>query len=153
VNAPRGDAGGVWAALAAAFPRPLRRQAAAVLLLFAGIDLAVAGICPLVGGDCLYGLFSLIVAPVMAAGLAGTLFSRALRVSGLGPAARIAVLAAGALGAGLVVGAGHVVAVHVCNGLDYGGVLYKPRLLGVTLALAGSYYAALAAIGSIRARH
>jgi len=138
------------AALAKRFPRPLRRRALAILLLFAGLDLAIAGICPLFGGDCLYGLFSLVVAPIMAAGLAGTLLSRALRAAAVPWPRRVAVLAAGALGAGLVVGAGHVVAVRYGNGLDYGGVLYKPRLLGVALALAWSYYAALATIGSIR---
>jgi hypothetical protein len=149
VSAPHRETGRVRAALAEAFPRPLRRKAAAILVLFAGLDLAIAGICPFFGGDCFYGLFSLVVAPVMAAGLAGTLLSRALRASCPGLPARVAVLAAGALGAGLVVGAGHVVAVRYCNGPDYGGVLYKPRLLDVTLALAWSYYAALAAIGSI----
>jgi hypothetical protein len=140
----------VRAALGQAFPRPLRRKALAVLLLFAGLDLAIAGICPFLGGDCLYGLFSLIVAPVMAAGLAGTLLARALRAAGTAWPGRSAVLAAGAVAVGLAVGAGHLVAVRYGNGLDYGGVPVKPRLLGVTLALAWSYYAALAAIGTLR---
>jgi hypothetical protein len=86
----------------------------------------------------------------MAAGLTGTLLSNALRASELQLGTRIAVLTTGALVTGLVVGAGHVAAVHYCNGFDYGGVYYKPRLFGVTLALAWTYYMVLATIGSIR---
>ena len=144
--------GGYWAraALAKGFPPPLRQKAAGILVLFVGLDLAIAGICPFFGGDCFYGLFSLVVAPVIAAGLTGTLLSSALRASQLQMGMRIAVLTFGALAAGLVVGAGHVGAVHYCNGFDYGGLYYKPRLFGVTLALAWTYYLVLATIRMIR---
>lgn len=134
----------------AAFPAPARRLALACLLLLLGLDLAVAGVCPLLGGDCLYGLFTLIAGPVVLAGLLGVLLPRAMRGRGYGLAARLGLLAAGGLIPAGVVVAGHVAAIRLLNGADYGGVLLRPRLLAVGLGLAGVYYAALAAIALLR---
>lgn len=134
----------------AAFPAPARRLALACLLLLFGLDLAVAGLCPLLGGDCLYGLFTLIAGPVLLAGLLGTLLTRAVRRRVRGLAARLGLLAAGGLALAGVVVAGHVAAIRFCNAADYGGVLTRPRLLTVSLALALAYYAGLAAIALLR---
>lgn len=146
-DAPGGEFGG---ALKRGFPAATRWQAAGILALFVAADAGVAAICPLYGGDCLYGLFSLVVAPVMASGLLGVLLPRAARAAGWSVAARLTVLAAGGAVALALVAAGHVVAVRYCNALDYGGVLYQPRLLAVTAGLAAVYYLALAVIGLTR---
>jgi hypothetical protein len=144
------DGGGGRPAPPAVFPAPARRLALACLVLRVGLDLAVAGICPLHGGDCLYGLFSLVVAPVMVAGLLGTVLPRAARWAGWSRAGQVLACLAGAVLVAALVGSGHVAAVGFANALDYGGVLVKPRLLAVTLGLAAVYYLALAGIGLFR---
>jgi hypothetical protein len=130
----------------AVFPAQARRLALACVLLLLGLDLTVAGICPFFGGDCLYGLFTLIAGPVLLGGLVGALLPRA----GNGTAARLGLTAAGAMALAGIVLAGHVAAVGLVNAADYGGVLVRPRLLAVGMGLALAYYLGLAAIALLR---
>ncbi len=133
-------------ALGAAFPRPVLWQVAVCLAVLAAVDLGVALLCPRHGGNCLYGLFTLVAGPVLLAGLCGSRLPRAAARLADGHAARAALIAAGGLAVLGLTAAGHVAAIRLANGADYGGILVRPRLLWVGLALAGVYYGALAAI-------
>jgi hypothetical protein len=141
-----GQGDGGWLPPPAAFPAPARRLALACLVLLLGIDLTIAGVCPFFGGDCLYGLFTLIAGPVLLGGLMGAHLPRLAR----GLRARLGVTVAGGVGLAGIVLAGHVAAVRVFNGADYGGVLVRPRLLAVGMGLALTYYVGLAAIKLLR---
>jgi len=129
-----------------AFPAPARRLVLACAVLLAGLDLTVAGVCPFFGGDCLYGLFTLIAGPVLLGGMMGALLPRA----GRSTLTRSGLVAVGAMVLAGVVLAGHVAAVGLVNAADYGGVLIRPRLLAVGMGLALAYYLGLAAIALLR---
>lgn len=128
------------------FPGPARRLALACAALLIGLDLTVAGVCPLLGGDCLYGLFTLIAGPVLLGGMMGALLPRAVQRT----CVRLIVTAAGGLVLAGVVLAGHVAAIGMFNAADYGGVLVRPRLLAVGMGLALAYYTGLAGIALLR---
>lgn len=117
-------------------------------------DLAILVICPLIGGDCLYGFLSLIAFPVILSGPLGLAMPRQaawaaghdwpLGITGL--RAELAVWLAGfAALAGLIL-IGHVITIGILNYFDYGGMLVRPRLLQIGLGLAAVYYAGLGAI-------
>ncbi|NIP75536.1 MAG: hypothetical protein GTN90_05920 [Xanthomonadales bacterium] len=133
------------------------------------LDFLVLIFCPLLGGDCLYGFFSLIVFPVILTGPVGLAvprnaarlaqMARALAEQRLGGAAgerlawfagtvygEVAVWLAGALALALLITIAHVLAIFVFNAFDYGGALIRPRLLQVELGLAAIYYVGLGAI-------
>ncbi len=141
-------------------------------VVFAGLvvlDLVILVTCPLLGGDCLYGFFSLIVFPVILTGPVGLAVprnaARLARTAGdvakqyLGDAAggrlarfagtghgEVAVWISGALALALVITITHVLAIFLFNAFDYGGALIRPRLLQVELGLAAIYYVGLGAI-------
>lgn len=133
-------------ALGSVFQRFVRRQMLTYLVAFILVDLAVLAVCPAFGGDCLYGLFTLIAYPVMLSGVLGVLLPRIGLRYGKRWGARLTIIAMGALLLGLIVVATHMVAVGVLNAQSYGGVLVRTRLLSVELALAMTYYVLLSVI-------
>lgn len=133
-------------ALESVFQKSVRRQMLAYLVAFILVDLAVLAVCPAFGGDCLYGLFTLIAYPVMLSGVLGVLLPRIGLRYRKRWGARLTIIAMGALLLGLIVVAAHMVAVGVLNAPSYGGVLVRTRLLSVELALAMTYYVLLSVI-------
>lgn len=117
-------------------------------------DLALIVLCPLFGGDCLYGFFTLIAFPVVLSGPLGLAVPRdASWAAGevwplglTGRRAELMVWLAGFAGLAVLIAAGHVLAIGVLNYFDYGGMLVRPRLLQIGLGLAAIYYAGLGAI-------
>jgi hypothetical protein len=126
------------------------RRLGQLLAAFAVIDGAILLICPMIGGDCLYGFFTLIAFPVMLSGPAGMLVPRlALRgrdwrwTAAIWIGGGLLLLAIGAIC--------HVAAVGRLNFHDYGGVLVRHRLLIIELGLAAVSYAGLGVIALVKA--
>lgn len=117
-------------------------------------DVAILVICPILGGDCLYGFLTLIALPVILSGPLGLVVPRQAAwaaqqqwpwgVTGRG--AELAVWLGGLAALAVVILIGHVIAIRILNVFDYGGIFVRPRLLQIGLGLAAVYYAGLGAI-------
>jgi len=127
-------------------PRSAWRRLFAVLALFIVADTAIGLVCPMFGGDCLYGFLTLIAFPVMLSGPLGMLLPRYARCHSPNRLARGAIFVVGGVVLLAAVTACHVLAIRVFNELDYGGVLVRHRLLWVELGLSAAYYSVLGGI-------
>ncbi|HUS54883.1 MAG TPA: hypothetical protein VMY41_12900 [Thermohalobaculum sp.] len=131
--------------------RSVIRQILQLLGTFVLIDGVILLVCPLYGGDCLYGFRTLIAFPVMLSGPAGVLLPRAALRYGRDRRSRALIWIAGGLLLLAVVTICHVVAIRLLNFADYGEVLVRHRLLAIGLGLATVYYAGLSAIAFAKA--
>jgi len=152
--------------VAAAMPRPGLVQAMGglfdsglwqflriVVVVLLALDVGLLFGAPALGIDIMQGFFTLILFPVILAGMFGTLVPRAVRLAGLGLAVGLAAIAA-SLALALALGiAGHVVAIHWLNGAAFGDEFVRLPVLRVTSALSTIYFVALAGISVIRARN
>jgi hypothetical protein len=127
------------------------RQILQLLAAFAVIDGVILLICPMFGGDCLYGFFTLISFPVILSGPAGVLLPRYAVRFGKDWRSRTLIWTAGAILLLAVVTICHAVAIRLLNFADYGKVLIRPRLLGIELAIALIYYVGLSLIAFAKA--
>ena len=132
--------------------RATLRWLAAILAFFALGDTAVLLACPMFGGDCLYGFLTLIAYPVILSGPLAHSLAHFARRQPNGWRRQAVISLAGGLSLFAWVTVCHVVAIRLLNGFDYGEVLFRPRLLAVTLSLSAVYYAALSIIAYAKAQ-
>lgn len=138
--------GGLSAVLGRALDRSTRRWIWAFLVIFALIDGLILLLCPMFGGNCLYGFLTLIAYPVILSGLAGVLLPRLLMRSAKGWRTRALFSFIGAVVLLAVVTICHIAAIRLFNSFDYSGILIRYRLLNIELALSMIYYTALSII-------
>ena len=143
----RGD--GLKAGLGRVLDRTTGRWIWAFLVIFALIDGLILLLCPMFGGNCLYGFLTLIAYPVILSGLVGVLLPRFAMRSAKGWRARALISVLGAAVLLAVVTICHAAAIRLFNSFDYGGVLIRHRLLTIELALSMAYYTALSAIAYV----
>jgi hypothetical protein len=146
MSASEGRGNGLNAGPGPLLGRSARRWLLAILVIFALIDLVILLLCPMFGGNCLYGFLTLIVYPVILSGLLGVLLPRfAVRYAkGWRARALISALGAAVLLAGVTIC--HVAAIWLFNSFNYGGVLVRQRLLTIELVLSMAYYTVLTII-------
>ncbi len=123
--------------------RSVHRRLLAFLAVFALIDGATLLMCPRFGDDCLYGFFTLIAYPVILSGPLGMLLPHFAMRYGKDWRARSLISVTGAVLLLAVVTISHAAAIRLFNFHDYGGVLVRPRLLIIEVALSMIYYAVL----------
>jgi hypothetical protein len=127
-----------------------RRRILQLLAAFVAIDGVILLICPMYGGDCLYGFFTLIAFPVMLSGPAGVLLPRFALRHFANWRSRGLIWVGGGLMLLTLATICHAATIRFFNYPDYGDVLIRNRLLVIELALIIIYYTGLSIIAFVK---